>query len=938
MERRFSLPEPTLACRLTSAGAALVALLVLAIPLLAAVKLGCIRRIPCKGRNGSHFDRLTLDLSAARGLRWLRRFGAEHWPALCHIVQGKMAWVGPRPLHAAEVPPPELGLARQAVLPGLFGLWSLRQRTLIDYGTEWEADAEYLRKRGPRFDIGILLRHAVVMCVAPSRRGSGTPTENQDVHIVDVRLDNVTMDEAITGILARMEPGATPSQVCFVNPACVNIAARQRSYRMLLRRAAMVLPDGIGIKIAGDMLATPMRQNVNGTDLFPRLCAAMEGGGHGIYLLGGRPGVADAMVQRIQARFPGVRINGHHHGYFDQDDEHAVAELLAAIRNSGASLLLVAMGVPMQDHFIARHLDGFGVRVAMGVGGLFDFMSGMTPRAPAWLREMGGEWLYRLAVEPGRMWKRYLIGNCTFLARVALQRCGLRTSIRCRIASAVPSHGLVSARAFARHCILFATTDAPREFPLEAGMPAAVMPVGNRSALEHILMRLAEAGCDSVDLVASDRPELIRAVAGDGARWGISVRLHLATSTCHPYAILQREARSRGNGSALLIGHVDTLPGVAQLRRLFETPARLILSHSREVPTWSGWASCQSLDAELAHLDRAALHSELSRLVPALLADEDSVSRVGTISAWANAQADHLAAVRAGVLPLVCTPMAWGGLGAGTRLAPGSVIHGPALIGERCWLGEGVEIGPNVTLGDDVVIGAGTRLHNTTVLSGSNVGANLDLKDSIVGHRSIYSLRWQCALTPPPGDGILAPLGASANTRVRLASRMLAFAVVATLAPLGLLYSCGVRLGMVPSAWVRREVVGGRDPASLRFQLASVRVLRAGHGMFWAFVLGALGGALDICAGRRCWVGPRPRALKELSVLPRDWQDLLMNVKPGLLHAPVLHEWPSQMPEDVNGGNDQDEMMAVADIFGIVNRSRFVMIRIALQQLRLHLS
>ncbi|WP_196391455.1 WecB/TagA/CpsF family glycosyltransferase, partial [Ralstonia solanacearum] len=458
-------------------GAAIAAVLLvpLSLPLLLAAAAGRLRRTPCIGWQGRAFARLHLEW---RGWpRWMASLGATQWPALWHIVRGDMRWVGPRALEVGEAPPPALLPARQAVPPGLLCLWSLRRRTLIDYGSEWDADAEYLQRRGPRCDFGILLRHALLLCFAPS----AGPAAGLDasLQIADVRIDNVTMEQAVAEIVARLDGAGAPAQMCFVNAACVNAAARNRDYRMLLRRAARVLPDGIGLKLAGDLLHTPLRQNVNGTDLFPRLCAAMAASGHSIYLLGGRPGVAEAMAKRVQAAYPGLRIAGWHHGYFSQTDALEFAPVLDAVRASGASLLLVAMGVPLQDMFIARHLEALGARVAIGVGGLFDFMSGQTPRAPQWLRELGGEWIFRLAQEPLRMWQRYLIGNATFLLRVVMQRWGLRTTIRCRIGDASAT-AIAEDRPDAapqRRCVLLATEPAPEGFPLPPGTPAALLPL-----------------------------------------------------------------------------------------------------------------------------------------------------------------------------------------------------------------------------------------------------------------------------------------------------------------------------------------------------------------------------------------------------------------------------------------------------------------------------
>jgi exopolysaccharide biosynthesis WecB/TagA/CpsF family protein len=135
--------------------------------------------------------------------------------------------------------------------------------------------------------------------------------------------------------------------------------------------------------------------------------------------LGGQPGAAEGVRNWIAEHYPAVLTSGYRDGYFSAQQE---PDVICDIAQSGADLLLVALGVPQQELWIAQHLSATGVRVARGVGGLFDFYAGPIPRAPQWLREMGLEWLYRLYQESGRMWRRSLLGNVVFLYRVLMER------------------------------------------------------------------------------------------------------------------------------------------------------------------------------------------------------------------------------------------------------------------------------------------------------------------------------------------------------------------------------------------------------------------------------------------------------------------------------------------------------------------------------------
>lgn len=239
-------------------------------------------------------------------------------------------------------------------------------------------------------------------------------TASERLDLLGIPIDNLTMAEALAAI-TRMTQDAAPHLIAFVNAHCANIAAADPAYLDILRRATLVLADGIGMRIAGQWLGTPIRENVNGTDLFPLLCNALQATGATCYFLGGRPGVADGVVAWVRTHAPQLQIAGWHDGYFGPEEIPAVTD---AIRASGATVLLVALGVPQQEVWLDQWLGATGARVGVAVGGLFDFYSGRIPRAPRWMRRIGFEWLYRFLQEPGRLWKRYLVGNAAFLWRV----------------------------------------------------------------------------------------------------------------------------------------------------------------------------------------------------------------------------------------------------------------------------------------------------------------------------------------------------------------------------------------------------------------------------------------------------------------------------------------------------------------------------------------
>jgi N-acetylglucosaminyldiphosphoundecaprenol N-acetyl-beta-D-mannosaminyltransferase len=245
--------------------------------------------------------------------------------------------------------------------------------------------------------------------------GESQTARIRTLRINDVPIRNVSMPEALDLIDDCIDGGKRRS-FFFVNAHCINVSATDPAYhRILLDDDAIVFGDGAGIRFARYISRQPPGENVNGTDLFPELCARAATRKRSFFLLGARPGVPDEVARRIVTSHPGLRVAGIQHGYFD---EMQTDSLVAAINASGADVLLVALGVPRQEHWIAAHRAKLDAPVVIAVGGLFDYYGGRIPRAPKFLRKALLEWAWRLAMEPRRMWRRYLVGNFTFMGRI----------------------------------------------------------------------------------------------------------------------------------------------------------------------------------------------------------------------------------------------------------------------------------------------------------------------------------------------------------------------------------------------------------------------------------------------------------------------------------------------------------------------------------------
>ncbi|MGD1995718.1 MAG: WecB/TagA/CpsF family glycosyltransferase [Anaerolineae bacterium] len=196
----------------------------------------------------------------------------------------------------------------------------------------------------------------------------------------------------------------SPHQIATVNPEFV-IAARQHStFRAVLEKAGLCLPDGVGITLAARYLGRPLRERVAGVDLVKALAARAAREGWRLFLLGAGPGVAERTADALISRSPGLVVCGTYAGSPTPEEEHSIVR---RVRAAGADLLLVAYGAPAQELWLARNLTRTGATIGIGVGGAFDYIAGITHRAPPWVRRIGFEWLHRLVHEPWR-WRRQL--------------------------------------------------------------------------------------------------------------------------------------------------------------------------------------------------------------------------------------------------------------------------------------------------------------------------------------------------------------------------------------------------------------------------------------------------------------------------------------------------------------------------------------------------
>jgi len=242
---------------------------------------------------------------------------------------------------------------------------------------------------------------------------------NHPIAVMGLPLDSVTSEEAVKAIEGLILSGGT-HQVATANlDFWLNSLSNPHLHR-ILAGCSLVIPDGMPLVWASKLLGTPLAERVTGVDLVPRLAELSAQKGYGIYLLGGRDGVADRAANLLAERYPGVRIVGTFapfHGELAQMDH---SKILNRINAAKPDILLVAFGNPKQEKWIWMHRKRLGVPVSIGVGASFDILVGDAKRAPRWIQRGGMEWLMRMLQEPGRLGPRYLRDFAALLQRLPL--------------------------------------------------------------------------------------------------------------------------------------------------------------------------------------------------------------------------------------------------------------------------------------------------------------------------------------------------------------------------------------------------------------------------------------------------------------------------------------------------------------------------------------
>ena len=236
------------------------------------------------------------------------------------------------------------------------------------------------------------------------------------IEILGVRVDDAGYDDMLAQVDGYVASGQ-PHQIVTINTEMLMAAYADPAFRHTLNAADLNVADGMGLILASRWLGHPLRERVTGSDGIYHLCAHCATRGYRPFFLGAAPGVAEGAAERLASLYPDLEIAGAFAGSHQAQEEDGI---VARVRAAAPDLLFVAYGVPAEEKWIARNRDRLGVPAMIGVGGAFDFVAGVTRRAPAWVRQLGLEWLHRLLREPWR-WRRQLV-----LPRFALLVLGQR--------------------------------------------------------------------------------------------------------------------------------------------------------------------------------------------------------------------------------------------------------------------------------------------------------------------------------------------------------------------------------------------------------------------------------------------------------------------------------------------------------------------------------
>jgi N-acetylglucosaminyldiphosphoundecaprenol N-acetyl-beta-D-mannosaminyltransferase len=250
--------------------------------------------------------------------------------------------------------------------------------------------------------------------------------EIEKVNVLGVGISVLDQDRAREFLFQAVREGRR-GYVTITNVHSVSEAQRDPELKRIFNHALLATPDGMPIVWMGRLQGRPEIRRVYGPDLVLNICDHARPFGLSHFFFGGKPGVAEELAANLQKRFPGMKIAGTFSPPFRALNETEQTKLRDIVRQTRPDFFWVGIGMPKQEYFVAAYMSILPeAKILIGVGAAFDFFSGRVRQSPRWMMKIGLEWLFRLAQEPKRLWRRYLINNPLFIVRATAQLLGLR--------------------------------------------------------------------------------------------------------------------------------------------------------------------------------------------------------------------------------------------------------------------------------------------------------------------------------------------------------------------------------------------------------------------------------------------------------------------------------------------------------------------------------
>lgn len=219
----------------------------------------------------------------------------------------------------------------------------------------------------------------------------------QSITILSTRIDNISLKDALT-LVSSFLADNSPHQIITANSLMILEAHKNKNLKKIFDDASLVIPESAGIHWAAKFLKTPLKEKIPGIDFMLSILRFVQEKKHSVFFLGAKEEVIKKATDEIKKKFPNLKTAGFHNGYFSENEDAVISQ----IKSSNAEILFAGLNTPFQELWLNKNLEKLGVKIAIGVGGSFDVLSGNLRRAPSWMVKLNTEWLFRVVQQPWR--------------------------------------------------------------------------------------------------------------------------------------------------------------------------------------------------------------------------------------------------------------------------------------------------------------------------------------------------------------------------------------------------------------------------------------------------------------------------------------------------------------------------------------------------------